>query len=455
MQDKLCLGCSSTVPAGSKPASIFVHSCCSKPICQNCLAANPRLATFCPICEHATSAFNKGPRYDVTRTGQTLFDLDKALESMNGDGEPTSEPPAYTENVDPAAQNRASRFVIDDEDASESIPDITVSSKSLLSLEQREALGPDILQCHASKSSAGAELDTTVNCNSPFSQARIKLDPHHTNKSEAASSSSPKMAKAGDGETRQYWLQKQDTLQSIAIRLGVSSNELCLLNALPRSVLSTSPHLLHTRSFILLPAYAVEKQLRLHPEFRHALEGPPQRSPKEKTVSARRGAEARFRALLLREGASSSRSRSDVETPADEKAARAYIGLAEDELRLVDFGEGTDKLGFPRSYEDADAHSLSHDVMLQAQIDTARNARFDAILSQAIARWEMDTDWERSQRAQGLDPTSMSHSSASISRPESKTTPSSSHSGIRSWFSQAVSSENPRQFALRSEKVVT
>ncbi len=90
---------------------------------------------------------------------------------------------------------------------------------------------------------------------------RRKVDPHE------ASPSEPTSSRRGDGETRQYWLRNIDTLAAIAIRFGVSTHELCLLNALPRAVLSTSPHLLHTRAFILIPAHAVDQQLAANPEL--------------------------------------------------------------------------------------------------------------------------------------------------------------------------------------------
>lgn len=50
-----------------------------------------------------------------------------------------------------------------------------------------------------------------------------------------------------------YYLARNDTLRGIALRLGVEGRELCRLNNLPPSTLSTTPHLLHTRTFIVIP----------------------------------------------------------------------------------------------------------------------------------------------------------------------------------------------------------
>lgn len=53
-----------------------------------------------------------------------------------------------------------------------------------------------------------------------------------------------------------YYINPRDTLQGIALRYGANGRELCRLNNLPPSTLSTTPHLLHTRTFIVLPPSA-------------------------------------------------------------------------------------------------------------------------------------------------------------------------------------------------------
>ncbi|TKY86633.1 hypothetical protein EX895_004272 [Sporisorium graminicola] len=439
-QQQLCLACSSTIPANAKPASVYKHGCCSRLVCGNCLTQTPRLTTFCPHCEDAHAAFKKGPRGDVTRVGQVVFDAESALgEPPQENEEAGSAPPPYSE------VNGSSTFVVDDQDEEEEEQGRAETPKI--------GKAPSLLLRQASKSSAGAEVDVapqtadTSNTSSNTEQAssgltsfRRKVDPHTTPTS--SSSSRTASPSHNDASTRQYWLRKTDTLQSIAIRFSVSTNELCLLNSLPRAVLSTSPHLLHTRPFILLPAYAVEKQLATNPGLLKSLEGPPRKSAQEKSSAARRSAEARFRATLARGGGGGG------ETPADEKAARAYVGLAEDEMRMVDFGEGLDEAGLPRGYE-SDAFAVGgangQDVEMQeAQLDTARRLRFDAVLRHALAKWEMDSDWERMQRANGMDPSSVSRpfvasTSVSATASSSSTVQESKASGSMShWFTRAL-----------------
>ena len=462
MQSQLCLACSSSIPASVKPSSIFVHGCCSRSICANCLQQNPRLATFCPICEDATAAFRKGPRPEVTRAGQVVFDADAALRAEQ------VAPPSYLEAVAQGekgqdAGDKKSAFVVDDDDDGSDDGELEAERKASKSLQKqeksRQQSRPSLLARQASKSSAGAEVDVApqngessnahvepdVNNGSALSlnSHRHKVDPHHTS-STLDAVSGPSSSRPGDGQTRQYWLRKTDTLQSIAIRFAVSTNELCLLNSLPRAVLSTSPHLLHTRPFILIPAHAVEKQLAANPGLMQSLEGPPRKSAKEKTTAARRTAEAKFRATLAKVAATNG-----GETPADEKAAKAYIGLAEDEFRLVDFGEGTDADGLPQRY---DVDLEERKGMLDAQMDTARRLRFDAILKHALAKWEMDSDWERSQRANGLDPSAISQplpasttTSSIMDKKEKRTSTDNRRSNVGSWFSRALNTDRGEQ----------
>ncbi|KIK10115.1 hypothetical protein K443DRAFT_81248 [Laccaria amethystina LaAM-08-1] len=59
-----------------------------------------------------------------------------------------------------------------------------------------------------------------------------------------------------------YYVARNDTLRGIALRLGVEGRELCRLNNLPPSTLSTTPHLLHTRTFIMLPHIMKSDTLR-------------------------------------------------------------------------------------------------------------------------------------------------------------------------------------------------
>ncbi|CAE6424967.1 unnamed protein product [Rhizoctonia solani] len=50
-----------------------------------------------------------------------------------------------------------------------------------------------------------------------------------------------------------YYIKPRDTLNGIALKYGVDARQLCRLNKLPPSTLTTTPHLLHTRTTLQLP----------------------------------------------------------------------------------------------------------------------------------------------------------------------------------------------------------
>ncbi|BGP14458.1 hypothetical protein JCM10213v2_002407 [Rhodosporidiobolus nylandii] len=50
-----------------------------------------------------------------------------------------------------------------------------------------------------------------------------------------------------------HYIKPEDTLAGLALRYAVPGHVLCTLNRLPISTLSTTPHLLHTLPFLLLP----------------------------------------------------------------------------------------------------------------------------------------------------------------------------------------------------------
>ncbi|EJD37732.1 hypothetical protein AURDEDRAFT_116704 [Auricularia subglabra TFB-10046 SS5] len=102
-----------------------------------------------------------------------------------------------------------------------------------------------------------------------------------------------------------YHVQRGDTLQGLAFRFGIDGRELCTLNKLPFSALSTTPHLLHTRRTITLPLSA--KNLS-------SLPAPPTAEEAEK--KRRERAEKRFQF---------------VTKEVDWRVARTYVALAEDE----------------------------------------------------------------------------------------------------------------------------
>ncbi|KAK0463226.1 uncharacterized protein EV420DRAFT_1161757 [Desarmillaria tabescens] len=103
-----------------------------------------------------------------------------------------------------------------------------------------------------------------------------------------------------------YYIKRTDTLQGIALRFGVDGRELCRLNNLPPSTLSITPHLLHTREFLLLPPSS-------HPKLK----------PSDSEPTGRREIERAEKRLQV------------LTKEVDWRVAKAYVALA-DEVDLDD-----------------------------------------------------------------------------------------------------------------------
>jgi LysM repeat protein len=76
---------------------------------------------------------------------------------------------------------------------------------------------------------------------------------HATHEDQAGISNGSSIAQADIPTPTKYYVKPGDNLQGIALRFGVNGRELCRLNNLPPSTLTTTPHILHTRAFLTLP----------------------------------------------------------------------------------------------------------------------------------------------------------------------------------------------------------
>ncbi|CEH18286.1 hypothetical protein CBOM_04697 [Ceraceosorus bombacis] len=498
----------------------FVHSCCGRKVCSQCVHSNARLVTFCPLCEDVNTAFKKGPRGDVLRSGQTLFDLDRALRdagdedegaitvsAQKGDDDESvaethtlSDPPQY-------ACKAPSVFAIGEEDDGEDLarPANTAPSKHSNRADALAGFLPDLISRPTRNAQPSLGINTTKASGSASTgpgaaatrrDAQISPDigtvlqtapaqKQTTRNTITPIRSSLDEESGKDASTRQYWIRVNDSLASISLRFNISMNTLILLNELPASIKS-NPSLLHTRSFLLLPNAAVEQALARASssasDLTSALSGPPRLSAEVKTRNARRAAEGRFRSSILRSQssmapfASAANGGMSGETPCDERAARAYIALEEEALCWIDFGEEAVGGASPPSAPDQERlpsyasaaqmettlpnfskskvqhgkaqhvvgssgaeveeskvqHGKAQHVVessdaeveevREALMDSARSARYDAVVRNAIARWEADSEFERAS----MDPTDISRRAPASKSKEAK----------RSWWSR-------------------
>ena len=200
----LCLSCCSSLSSKSEPQ--YTTKCCNRHVCDACLAANPRLSQYHPC----------------------LFCVG-GVQVASGS---RSLPPEYTSPRVEQKKQEENTFVIGDDEGD----------------EEESVTRPATDQ--------GATKEVMMGSGEPLELQRAPRQASLP----TAPATNPK-----------YWIQKRDTLRGIALRFGVNvcynfsplyqsqtnhslqAWELCQLNSLPPSTLSTTPHLLHTRSFLLLP----------------------------------------------------------------------------------------------------------------------------------------------------------------------------------------------------------
>ncbi|EGO24470.1 hypothetical protein SERLADRAFT_467840 [Serpula lacrymans var. lacrymans S7.9] len=206
----LCLACSSSLPPRSKHVvgntdnDIFITSCCNRPICPSCLSANPRLRRYNPCLSCLGGV-------DVVGTASGLVSATK------------------TPNIDGAVRDEDNFVIGDDDDDIDDGLENTIPSGSLL----RSSPPPPY----------------TAQNESSFTHTSSSTSANHREGETMEDRSNPVIEAAPS----RYLIQRGDTLQGIALRLGVNGRDLCRLNNLPPSTLSTTPHLLHTRVSLVLP----------------------------------------------------------------------------------------------------------------------------------------------------------------------------------------------------------
>ncbi|KAF9484356.1 hypothetical protein BDN70DRAFT_849869 [Pholiota conissans] len=205
----LCLACSSSLPplkGLSSPSTsssssfnlVHITQCCQRPICPLCISSNPRLARYdpCLACLGGVGVVKS----------QTTSPLPKSP-ALKGDMLTTHD---RNFNLDGSLRDEDT-FVLGEDDNDDETDEHSLS-------------------------------DTSTDSNLPPS--------YDSSLSESIGDQEP--AKASTGPCK-YYLKRSDTLMGICLRFGVDSHEVCKLNNLPTSVMRTTPHLLHTRAFIILP----------------------------------------------------------------------------------------------------------------------------------------------------------------------------------------------------------
>ncbi|KIJ67088.1 hypothetical protein HYDPIDRAFT_150338 [Hydnomerulius pinastri MD-312] len=216
----LCLACSSSLPP--KAIDVFLTPCCGQPICPGCLSSNPRLGRYnpCLSCLGGVGLI----RASSSRSGLDLrhggsLNIDGAVRDedtfiLGGDEDDEDE-----EDLDRVAPRESAGSQINDPPPS--YTSFEVPSESVSSLSSVSSLTAPSESVHPERSEDNSAVSEPVTASPPV-----------------------------------YYVKRGDTLQGIALRLNVNGREICRLNNLPPSTLTTTPHLLHTRTSLKLPPSA-------------------------------------------------------------------------------------------------------------------------------------------------------------------------------------------------------
>ncbi|KAF9265054.1 hypothetical protein L218DRAFT_924859 [Marasmius fiardii PR-910] len=313
---QLCLACASSLPMRSFE-KIFTTPCCQQPICSTCISSNPRLARYnpCLMC---------------------LAGVDVVGANTNGKG--TQIP---VRNIDGAVRDEDT-FVLGDDDVEEQdeSDDPPTSERDDRSRTQQptEPVSGDASVLH----------DGTIPQNSlqAEQEAATNVDPQTTPTHRQA----------------QYHIKRGDTLQGIVFKFGVNREELCRLNKLPLSTLTTTPHFLHTRTVLLLPPSARIADKENISYLDESVTSPPKTEEERAVRRAREKAEKRLQT---------------VTKEVDWAVAKAYVALAE----------------LPGE-EDAYVAKVKEDQM-------AKRSNGSTLEAIAVDRYLEDMEWEANERREG------------------------------------------------------
>ncbi|KAF9532568.1 hypothetical protein CPB83DRAFT_846988 [Crepidotus variabilis] len=368
---QLCLACSASLPPnlfkqpipssssssnrlGPESPSIFLTPCCTRPICPTCTTRNPRLMRYnpCLVCVHGIGVLEASG--SSSSTGLAKKSAKKGASNISSDL-----------NLNGEVRDEDT-FVVGDDDEEGMLYDDSGHEREI---EEEEASnhGADV---------NFADSDTRSPSPNQFTTTSTAIDSLSTltltETSTSQLSDLQPQEESNDDPTRpyKYFLNRSDTLQGLSLRFGIPVHEICKLNTLPPSILR-SPHLLHTRTFILLPASA---SLKPHPSLVRLTSQESQNlDDSDKITKAREQRRAKERAekklqLLTKE--------------VDWRVARVYVALADDPSTQ---DEAYGKEAYEKGIEGKKSKSNDSDGMEYL----------------AIERYLDDMEWEEGEKKAG------------------------------------------------------
>jgi len=275
-------------------------------------------------------------------------DLDDSEDDSEGSGSdsplPVTPPPAYTDGLSPDGRSSSGKTIIQDDE--------------------------------------GKDIESTQN-----------LDTDVQEGSKTAS-------------IQKYYIKPTDTLIGIALRFGVDGRLICRFNDLPPSTLRTTPHLLHTRTFLTLPSSARGADLASSSSS----------SPEDAEHVAQRvheRAQKRFQ-MLTKER--------------DSRVAKAYIAVAD--LDNLD-GQNVEH---SKATSVDDTPEKVHETLRKRHVGSSSDASVSGqsnLEERALDRYLNDDEWEERERRDGRK---VSIAAFPMLRPETHSNRAIAAQAQKSWW---------------------
>ncbi|KAL5503830.1 hypothetical protein ACEPAH_7901 [Sanghuangporus vaninii] len=403
--------------------SIFRTQCCNRPICSACLASNPRLARYVPCLAclggvHAVagpSGSSSSLKHPISSSQKLKQDKELELDT----------------NLNGALRDR-DVFVLgnDEEDYSDAESSISGRHTNKTPPPAYSAIVPNTPSpgCGENEESGQTtSIDTQVQSTGGTKttingrQREINSAVEGPNATPTTTSITASTEIATKPTPRKHYIQKGDTLRGLALRYGVDGRALCRLNNLPPCTLTTTPHILHTRTTLILPPSA--KSLPPGEEESHDYDPERERQIKLEKTAKRlqlitKEADwdvAKAYAVLAQSSSSSSSSSSSASLSADMRTRMNGCHKSSD-LRqpLSKERNGVDEKSTCTCTDEKDNLSQRRGTMQERALDA----------------YLEDNTWEARERAEGRGPSSASTSTASPTSHRlfmSSSTPTSRH----------------------------
>ncbi|PPQ64139.1 hypothetical protein CVT24_008769 [Panaeolus cyanescens] len=354
----LCLACSASLPPNlrSKTSQTKLHTtnCCKRPICPSCIESNPRLARYdpCLMClqgvDLVSASSSRSPGMLSPRSPPLLGRLNERSVNLNG---AMRDEDAFIVGDEHSDDEEVDEEVIrDDVTSTDSIP-----SSAPPGYDEAGMQPPAITDSaqHSSTSLAAEPVERTTDDQwLPLDLSSMNLPP-----TPSELDSFEAQERKSRSAPYKYYLNKTDTLQGLSLRFAVDAREICKLNLLPTSTIRTTPHLLHTRAFLLLPPSA-----KPHP----SLELTKEEEARREEEIVRERAETRLQTLMKE---------------VDWRVAKAYVAVA----------------------------SIEDEALVKLKLKEEGTSRAKGVTALALERYLDDEEWEARERRLGRTPLDITH----------------------------------------------